>query len=137
MLIVNSAHVAHWVSIRIEGMFPSQGATSIGDIRDGKIVGGVVFDSYTGASIVASIAFDKVGWSRKFIWAIFDYPFNQLGVSKIIAYAHYWNVKSLNLLRKMGFKQEGRIKDVYEDGDMLIMTLTKNDCIWLKRLQHG
>jgi len=67
---------------------------------------------------------------------MFDYPFRQLEVDKIIVQMSSSNIKSSNLAKRLGFELEAQIKDAYPDGDRLIYTLTKDNCKWLKRPEH-
>jgi RimJ/RimL family protein N-acetyltransferase len=62
---------------------------------------------------------------------IFDYPFNVCDVKKIIVPVDSTNSKSVNLVEKMGFIEEARIKDGMASGDLILYTLAKNDCKYL------
>lgn len=138
MIVSDPSQVVPWVADKVESWFAPQGVAALGWECDGVLTSGVVYDHFTGVSITATIALEpKTTLSRMFLWAIFDYPFNQLGVKKILAYVEESNSKSLTILNRMGFEQEGRIEGVYQGGAMLILTLTKNTCVWLKRLQNG
>lgn len=138
MIVCNRRVVLPWVKKRVDAMFPTAGVAAIGQQSGGEMVAGVVYDHYTGASIQATIAVKpKARLSKMFLWAIFDYPFNQLGVKKIIANVKEDNEKSLFMLHRMGFEQEGEITDAFEDGSMVIMTLTRKNCSLLERLNHG
>jgi RimJ/RimL family protein N-acetyltransferase len=91
-----------------------------------------VYDHYTGPCVTATIAVDNKTLHRAFIDAILRYPFEQLEVDKIIVYVNSSNVKSLELARGLGFNVEAEITGVYPDGDMLILSLHKDDCSWLE-----
>jgi len=67
----------------------------------------------------------------RYLAIIFDYPFNVCDVKKIIVPVDSTNLKSINLVEKMGFTEEARIKDGMADGDMILYTLAKNDCKYL------
>ena len=128
--------IGYYVAQRCHCPLPMDGATALG-LWDGKFIAGVVYERFTGVSVVASIAVDDPKRiTREWIWAIFDYPFNQLMVKKILVYACSSNEDSLHLARRFGFKQVAVIPEVYEDGDMIVLELHKQDCKWLEK-PHG
>jgi len=125
--------VASWVAERDAGDFPTGCVAAIGALDDDGLIAGVVYDHYTESCITATIAVEKKNLPRRLISAMFKYPFEQLGVSKIIVYVNEANKASVRLATKLGFAIEGRIKDVYPDGAMFIMSLNKANCVWLGR----
>jgi hypothetical protein len=99
----------------------------------GNVLGGVIYDGYTGGCIFMH----QAGFSRRWLtgnmlWIVFDYPFNQLGVRKVAGTINANNKELLDFNRKLGFKEEARIKDAYPDGDMLVLTMSREECRWLK-----
>jgi len=105
---------------------------------DGKLLGGVIFDGYTGSCVFAHQAsFDKHWLSRDMLWVMFDYPFNQLKVKKIVGTIRSSNPKLLEFNLKLGFKIETKLEDGYPDGDMLIMSMTREECRWLDMKPRG
>ena len=137
MLVTNIDMVLPMVADRVQAMFPTRDVTGIGWEHDGTIVAGVVYDHFTGASIMATMAVDNAHTVKEFLWAIFDYPFNQLGVGKILVNVEEANPDSLRMLRKMGFIKEAYIEGVFPSGAMIIMSLVRENCVWLERLHHG
>jgi RimJ/RimL family protein N-acetyltransferase len=98
----------------------------------GKLLGGVIYNGCTGPCIFAHQAsFSKHWLSRDMLWVLFDYPFNQLGCKKICGTIPSSNPSLLAFNRKLGFNVEAVIKDAYPDGDMLVMSMTKDECRWL------
>ena len=67
--------------------------------------------------------------NKKFLRAIFDYPFIVCNVDKIIAPVIADNDKSINLVQNMGFTEEARI--ARSNGDMIFFTLLKDKCKFL------
>lgn len=101
--------------------------------KDGKLLGGVIYDGKTSNCIFAHQASFSRTWLRgDMLWVIFDYPFNQLKVGKIAGTIPSSNVKLLEFNQRLGFKEECRIKDAYVDGDLIVMTMTREECVWLK-----
>jgi RimJ/RimL family protein N-acetyltransferase len=101
--------------------------------RSGRLLGGVIFTGYTTKSIAIHVAgFDKHWINSDMLWITFDYPFNQLGVTKLIGHVPSSNPKALDFNRKLGFKEEARVADVYPDGDLVILSMHRDNCRWLK-----
>ena len=131
MLIFDNRVTAPWVMQRA-GCSISSDCQTIGQVLDDKIVAGVMFENYTGPAITGTIAVEKdYAMSREFVRAIFDYPFKQLECRTILASASSGNTRSKNLLEHMGFVRTATIPGVYEDGDMDIYVLKREDCRFL------
>lgn len=134
MLTTNLPDVVKFVTEMADAAIPDPNrSVGIGWERDGEVVAGVVYENYKGASIEAGIAVASGAViTKEFLWAIFDYPFNQLKVGLVIVYIAESNWKSRNLAERMGFELETRIVGAYPDGDMLIYTMTAGNCRWLE-----
>lgn len=105
----------------------------------GSLLGGVVYTGYTGqgGSICFHVASFRRKWvSRELLWLAFDYPFSQLGVRKIFAQVMLGNEAVLRVARHVGFKQEAFVRDVYPDGDMVILSMYRADCRVLDQTPH-
>lgn len=125
--------VKKWVAHRTKCEITDK-SVAIGLTNDfGAIVAGVVYDHYTGQSISSTFAvINKTSLRKSFIRAMFEYPFNQLGVKKIINYVSEFNEPSIRLTEKFGFVYETTIKGVYDDGgDMFVYSMTRDQCKWL------
>jgi RimJ/RimL family protein N-acetyltransferase len=72
-------------------------------------------------------------FTRAFLRAIFKYPFEQLECNVVIAQISSANEQSLSVAKRIGFKQVCRIPDALVDGDAIILTLYRDDCIWLEK----
>ena len=99
---------------------------------DGTPVAGVIYDGYNGASIQCHI---WVGGKPHREWwaAIFDYPFHQLKVKKIIGQVREKNLEARKLDEHFGFHLEAKVADYYEDGALLVYTMTPEQCRVLTR----
>jgi hypothetical protein len=134
----DSELVGKWVTEKSGGKY-AQGATGIGLIKDGELVVGIMYDGFTGAggSIMMSSRCDNPkATSRWFYWAIFDYPFNQLGVKKCNVLVHENNDRALKLNIKLGFIRDTDLKDYFPDGDAILLSMYKKDCRWLKESRN-
>ena len=130
MLTWDNQLVGPWVSKIVDTSLCDR-MSSLGWLNsEGKLTAGVVYDHYTFASIAATIAIEGT-INRQFLRAIFDYPFNQLRVKKVVAYVAESNLRSIRFLKKAGFKREAVLKDIYEDGDMYVYTMTREQCRWI------
>lgn len=95
--------------------------------ESGKPLAGVVFDDYNGSIVNAHInIIDRP--SREWYVVIFDYCFARLGVTKIIAQVLSANIKSCKLVEHFGFVEEARIRNYSCDSDLMMYTMTKDQC---------
>lgn len=100
---------------------------------DGELLGGVLFQAYTGASIAIHMAGFTPTWAnRDILWAAFHYPFEQLKVRQVMGQVPETNAAALEINLKLGFKEVARIAGVYEDGAAVIFAIQKDECRWLK-----
>lgn len=99
----------------------------------GNLMGGVIYDGYTGSIVFAhQAAFTKHWLSKDMLWVLFDYPFNQLKVQKLCGTIPSSNPKLLEFNKKLGFIVECKIDGGYPDGDMLVLSMKRGDCRWLR-----
>ena len=100
----------------------------------GKLLGGVIFREYTGASITIHLAGFSPHWvSRDLIWVVMHYPFVQLSCVSLFAQVRSLNKRAIGFIENFGFKYEVTIPEVYSDGeDLIVYRLRKENCRWLK-----
>jgi hypothetical protein len=110
----------------------------IGRVVDDKLLGGVLFQNYTGSSIGIHVAGFADHWiNRDMLWVCFHYPFVQLGCSKLFGQVPSTNSKALEFNLNLGFKEVARIEDVFPDGDLIVLTMQREKCRWLKLKPRG
>lgn len=110
----------------------------IARVEQGRLLGGMIYSDYAGASITMHTAGFSPRWlSRDTLWAYFNYPFNVLGCKKIIVQIRSTNTRSLEFCSKIGCKREAIIRDVFPDGDLIVMGMYRDDCRWLKLRPRG
>lgn len=122
-----------WLMNQINGeWFPGKGST-IGLWEDGVgPIAACYYDSCNGASIHGCLAGIGKRWmNREFLWFCFYYPFEQLKVNKIIGLVQSDNLAARKLDEHLGFTLEATLKDAAPNGDLLIYTMTKDQCKWL------
>jgi RimJ/RimL family protein N-acetyltransferase len=76
--------------------------------------------------------------NRSLVQTAFDYPFNYCGVEKTFAVVNSKNEKAMNFDTKLGFKEEIRFDGLHDNGgDIVILTMNKTDCKWIRELKHA
>jgi hypothetical protein len=95
----------------------------------GKPIAGAIYDGFNEMSINAHIWIkeDKMP-SRAWYGAIFDYPFNRLGVYKIVGQVNSSNQGASKLDKHFGFVEEARVSCYSKDGDLILYTMTRDQC---------
>lgn len=101
--------------------------------NDGRLLGGVTYEGNNGASMVIHVAgFDPHWINPDMLWVTFHYPFEQLGVKKLLGKVCSSNTRAIAFDTKLGFREEARVKDVFPDGDLIIFGMYRDECRWLK-----
>lgn len=115
---------------RIGGFFDPVCMSAIGWESAGRLVAGASFRDWNGVSIEGQIAADRP-LTRGLLFAIFDYPFRQLGARKIVATTSADHIRSIRLLRRLGFVEEACLRDAAPGGDLIIYTMRREACRFL------
>jgi len=110
-MIVTDARVPKFVGERV-GSIIYPPFTAMGLERGGKIVAGVVFNCFTGASVELTVA--GKGWDRGFFKAIGRYVFDQLGCVRMEFTTEQEDVAGL--AERLGGKREGILRDKFGKG---------------------
>ena len=132
VLVFDADRIGPWVCEKAGGRY-FKGNTAIGLEEDGELKAGIYYDGYTGASIAMhSRCDDPKAPNRMFFWAIFDYPFNQLGVKRATGIVSTANARARSIDEKLGWVYETTLSDYFPDGDAMIYKMTKDTCRWLK-----
>lgn len=121
--------VGRWVCARTGGQWMPGEGVAIGLERDGDLVAGVMFDHYNGRSIAMHVAGAGMRWcTAAFRRAVFSYPFLQLKVAKVLGLVDETNLQARRFDEHLGFRLEARIADAAPRGDLLIYTMTADQC---------
>lgn len=133
--------VAAFVASRIRDTYtsPQRDFEAIGVVRDGKLIGGVVYSNYheiapSQHDIMLTSAGDP-GWlTRGAIKVLIGYPFEQLACIRLTSIISKANKPARELNERLGFKLEGKIRHGRGIGkDCLVYGLLKEDANkWLK-----
>lgn len=128
-MIVHGFDVAQWVMQKI-GRY-TDGMTAIGEVRDGQLIAGTVFENFNGSNMFGHQRIDAPP-SRKYWFAVSDYIFNFCGCKRLTATVEADNAKAISLNKKIGFEVEATLKDAGRNGDLIVMVLWKNNCRMLR-----
>ena len=129
----NQSQLRDWLSEVGKFEYPQETAC-IGQEKDGKLIAVLGYNNLTPNSCQIHVASTDVYWLNKdLLFAIFDYPFNKLGVKVILAPIYKGNTKSLNLCRKLGFEQVADIPYGHPEGDLIVVAMKRNQCRWLQQ----
>jgi len=136
--------VGTWVSNRTGGSWHKGQGTAVGLLnQSGLLIAGVIFDSWNGKSLCMHVAAEPgARWlNREFLWFCFAYPFDQLKVSKVLGPVGAGNLTARKFDEHLGFVLEATLKDAHPDGDLLVYSMTREQCRWLnrplKKVAHG
>lgn len=125
--------VGKWVCERTGGIFNDKVATCIGLEYEGNLIAGVIFDHYNHKSIAMHVAAEGKRWMNKeYLWYCFHYPFNELKIDKILGFVEENNTDARRFDEHLGFKLETKIIDACKGGDLLVYTMTREQCRFLK-----
>lgn len=134
-IVVDRDLVGPWVCARTGGRFAAGDSSAIGLLSPttNELIAGVLFDMWNGRSICMHVAaVPGARWmTKEYLWVCFDYPFNQVGVSKIIGLVDSTNAPARRFDEHLGFVQEAVIQGAGKVGDLLIYTMTRQQCRFL------
>lgn len=131
LTVENQDYMRLWATRVLDLPLPTD-ATCLGQVIDDELRAVVVYCNFQGKSCQTHICSVGSNWmSKDFLWAMFDYPFNKLGLKVILGIISGSNDKSLKLSRKLGFEDVAKIPDAHKDGDLWILTMRKHQCKWL------
>jgi len=108
-------------------------STNIARLKDGALMGGAVYNSFTHESIQMHVAGIGKHWAnRDLLWVGYHYPFEQLGVQRIFAQVPEDNIASQRLCLHAGWEYVARIEGVYQGGlACLVMKIERKNCRFL------
>lgn len=103
-------------------------------VRDGVLIGSVVFHNFKGFDVQVTCAAADPRWARRGILAeLFAVPFRQWGCARMTAITGKTNMRTQRFLAGIGFMREGEHAlglDGHEDA--VTFGMTRANCRWLK-----
>lgn len=138
ILYGHNIEVAEWVfsQLGIDDLCSTDKA--IGIVKDGKLIGGVVYNNYRVGSDLLPLSMemsiatiDKSWISRNNLRALFAYPFIQANVKRVQATTRADNAHVRRFLARLGFTFEGIGREAHPlGGDAAVYSMLKHECIW-------
>src|SRR5262252_6586679 len=102
-------------------------------VVNGEFLGGFIITNYNGAICYVHMAGKDSRWcSPQLLWTVFDYCFNDLGVRRMLCTCDSANQRSLRLIMRGGWQSDHRILGGTPSGDLLVFSMTRDRCPWLK-----
>lgn len=110
-------------------------AVAIGREVDGQLVAVAVYEHFTDGDCHVHIASDgSRRWcTRELLVRWFAYPFLQLRLRRITGLVPSRNERALKFDLALGFQVEGRMREAFPDGDMIILGMLRRECRFLPR----
>lgn len=117
---------------RIDAPFKPRFDRCVSRTRGGNLLGGVIYQDYRVRSVTVHVASWTADWlSRDLLWTIFTYPFDMLKVEQVLGIVASTNTRALDFDLRIGFKEVTRVPDVVPGGDLVVLSMRREDCRWL------
>lgn len=130
--------IGPWVCAKAGGTWVPGRGSVIGKVNEaGALVAGVLYEDWNGANVVCHIRGEGNWACRSYLATIFDYPFNQLKVKRITVPVASTNLKSIQLVTKMGFELECTLAQATPEGDLHLFRMWRDECKYLKGKYSG
>lgn len=111
---------------------------ALGLLRNGRLVCGVIYNSGEGANSNMHIgAIHGSKWlTPEFLFAAFDYPFNQLKKRRATAMIAAKNLAARRFAENLGFVYEGTLPHYYWNDDMICYGMLREHCRFLSMTEN-
>lgn len=98
----------------------------------GEVAGIVGFDGLRDGHIDAHMRGIRRIWAIENLFAFsLDFVYNKLNVNRISAGIYSWNEPSLRVVRRLGFRKEGLLREYKNGNDLIIMGMLRRECKYL------
>ena len=129
--------VAAWVAARQPHPVPHVAGTcqAIGFARRQNLIAGVLYYQYNGVNVWMAVAAEpKSRWlNKQGLYAIFYYPFRQLGCRRITALVNEDNHASRRFVESLGLERETALIGACPAGDQIVYRMFSDSCQWLSQ----
>jgi RimJ/RimL family protein N-acetyltransferase len=98
--------------------------------RFGRVLGVAVFSRFSATNCEISVAGENPRFiSKTFAQAVAGYVFGQCKLRRVTAIIAEGNEKSLNLARRLGFREEGKLRHWFPSGaNGILLGLLREEC---------
>lgn len=108
-------------------------SAALGILKKGRLVGGVLFNMYSGNDIFMSAAFDEPCLTRANLNRLFSYPFVQLKCRRMTTITGETNTHARAIDERLGFTQEGIVRCAFpNDENAIVYGMLREECRWLR-----
>ncbi len=128
-VLANDDRVVAWVSERTGVMFCPP-FTSLGFIRNGKIVAGIVFHMWTVCDVEMGAAIEPGGITRRDLKGVARYVFDLEDKRRVTLVTPESNTKAREIAERLGFSFECRKEHLYLDEDGISYRMLREECPW-------
>lgn len=125
-----SDEVMHFVATAT-GEWRYDDCATIGLEKDGRVVAGVVYQTYTGPNVLmhCAMAESRHLLTPAFLCAVFICPFQVLQCKRVTGLIRTDNLRSQHLAEHLGFQREGLMREAAADGtDFIIYGMLAHEC---------
>ena len=131
LLVNRDDYVSAWVQSKLEDFY-FRDCKAIGIIKKQKLIAAVVYSNLRDGQIEATIVIEDKNWANKAIlYALFAYPFKQCNCHRILVTVRDNNKKSIKLAKRLGFKHEGVLRQMFPPNDAVLLGMLRSECKWL------
>lgn len=124
-MIVTDERVVWFVSAKVGTRFYMP-YTAMGVERDGAILGGAVFNCFTGPDVEMTVAGEARAFTRGFYRAVYRYLFGQLGCERVSITTESLDV--VRLAERLGAQVEGMKRNCFGRGrDAFLLGILKDE----------
>ena len=130
--IALAEYIAHKGGMTAEDLVGSLPFEVLGVVRQGRLLGAVLYNQWRGPSIETHWAGESGWMSRGDLKGIFSYPFLQLECRRITGIVRRNNKTARRIAEKLGFRLEGVCRQGFDDGTAaMIYGMIRSDCKWI------
>jgi RimJ/RimL family protein N-acetyltransferase len=132
----NPSEIGQWIQAHGGGFLAPGTFTAIGYTQHGELVGGIAFANSNGKHCLVNIALKGRTFPRPLLLAALWYVFIQLTLRRVTFIIEQDNLRSQNLVTRLGAKREATLRDAGKSGDLFIYSLFPEDCVIWSRLRE-
>ena len=112
---------------------PSQSVCFSTIDSSGQILGVAVFSRFMPYNVELSVAsITPTLLTRGLVEVVFHYAFITAKKRRITAVIEDGNINAIKMDKRLGFIEEGRLKNWYGDKDGIILRMLREECRWIK-----